>query len=249
METIGALPDDALAGVLRLLPPRSLARALLLPHLLPHSVRGIFLNYVDYHRPHHFTRPSSTFPMVDGMLGFLLLPVETIEGVRDCWCGPGSTATASSSAISRGFSLSNDTYQVIKMPASIEDQVIETSSSIEHSKPYLGRSKDGVHLGFVYDCQLQVWILSESCGQMEWVLRYEKDLRPYAQHVERYIHLRDRLVIDGGWFAEETDDNNIHNKNVDAGAYDWDSDGDDVFIVKEGSFPKYYFEIENISAS
>ncbi|GJN12046.1 hypothetical protein PR202_ga30289 [Eleusine coracana subsp. coracana] len=99
---MGALPDNALAGILRLLPPRSLAvsrcvckawlaiidaRALLLPHLLPHSIRGIFLNYVDYHRPHHFTRPSSTSPLfpkvVDGMLDFL--PVETIEGVCDCW--------------------------------------------------------------------------------------------------------------------------------------------------------------------
>jgi hypothetical protein len=71
---VAALPDDALAGVFRALPLRSLAvvrcvckawrdivdgRALLLPNLLPRSVRGVFINYIDHHRPHHFARPCS----------------------------------------------------------------------------------------------------------------------------------------------------------------------------------------------
>ncbi|KAF0924714.1 hypothetical protein E2562_014519 [Oryza meyeriana var. granulata] len=76
-KEIAALPDDALAGVLGCLPPRSLAaawcvykawltvvdsRALLLPHLLPRSVRGMFINYmfinyIDHYRPHLFARP------------------------------------------------------------------------------------------------------------------------------------------------------------------------------------------------
>ncbi|CAD6264314.1 unnamed protein product [Miscanthus lutarioriparius] len=85
---VAALPDDAVAGVFRALPLRSLAvvrcvckawrdiidtRSLLFPHLVPRSVRGIFINYIDHERPHHFSRlcSSSTTPRVDGMLSFL----------------------------------------------------------------------------------------------------------------------------------------------------------------------------------
>ncbi|CAN6247799.1 unnamed protein product [Urochloa humidicola] len=88
---VSALPNDALAGVLRCLPPRSLAtsrcvckawrdvidaHALLLPLLLPHSVHGIFLNYIDHTRPHFFGRRRSSssppaFPEIDGCLGFM----------------------------------------------------------------------------------------------------------------------------------------------------------------------------------
>ncbi|GJN25841.1 hypothetical protein PR202_gb13725 [Eleusine coracana subsp. coracana] len=81
------LPDDALAGVFRRLPARSLAasrrvckawRALIdaqqlllrLRHLLPHSVRGI--NYIDHYRPHFFARPTSTpGPQIDGEFRFI----------------------------------------------------------------------------------------------------------------------------------------------------------------------------------
>jgi len=100
METeLVAIPDDALADALHRLPARSLAaarcvckawrgvvddRALLLPHLLPHSVRGIFVNYIDHGRPHLFARPSpvpaaSSDPEIDAMLGFL--PIDD----RDDW--------------------------------------------------------------------------------------------------------------------------------------------------------------------
>ncbi|KAL6654603.1 hypothetical protein ACP70R_008068 [Stipagrostis hirtigluma subsp. patula] len=79
METeaaaVAALPDDVLAAVLGRLPPRCIAasrrvcqawrdlvdgRRLLVPHLLPHSVRGFFVNYVDHGRPHFFARPAAT---------------------------------------------------------------------------------------------------------------------------------------------------------------------------------------------
>jgi hypothetical protein len=65
------VPDDALADILRRLPPRSLAaarcickpwrdlvdgRALLLPRLLPHSVHGVLINYIDHDLPHLFSR-------------------------------------------------------------------------------------------------------------------------------------------------------------------------------------------------
>ncbi|CAN6239939.1 unnamed protein product [Urochloa humidicola] len=96
METeLAAIPDDALADAFRRLPAQSLAaarcvckswrgvvdgRGLLLPRLLPHSVRGIFINYIDHHHPHLFARPSSSASSspatmarleIDAMLSFL----------------------------------------------------------------------------------------------------------------------------------------------------------------------------------
>ncbi|RCV34244.1 hypothetical protein SETIT_7G145700v2 [Setaria italica] len=99
METeLMAIPDDALADALRRLPAESLAaarcvckawrgavddRGLLLPHLLPHSVRGIFINYIEHKRPHLFAHPSPTSPparpKIDAMLSFL--PNDT----KDAW--------------------------------------------------------------------------------------------------------------------------------------------------------------------
>ncbi|TVU06953.1 hypothetical protein EJB05_46990, partial [Eragrostis curvula] len=84
------LPD-----VLRLLLPRSLAVVRCVCKLwrdiidadallLPHSVRGVFFNYVDHNRPHLFSRPtsSSTFPPVDGLLSFL---PNDYEEINDWW--------------------------------------------------------------------------------------------------------------------------------------------------------------------
>ncbi|KAL6650225.1 hypothetical protein ACP70R_009150 [Stipagrostis hirtigluma subsp. patula] len=75
------LADDATAEVLRRVPPRSLAacrcvcrawraavdeRRLLLPHVLPHSVRGIFSNYCDHDRPYLFAPPPGrSGPRID----------------------------------------------------------------------------------------------------------------------------------------------------------------------------------------
>nr|CDM83510.1 unnamed protein product [Triticum aestivum] len=80
MDHTEALPDDALAAILGRLQPHDLAasrcvrrawravvdaRGLLLPHLLPHSVEGIFANYTDHHRPQFLARPSTQHPRVD----------------------------------------------------------------------------------------------------------------------------------------------------------------------------------------
>uniref|UniRef100_A0A0D9XUE9 F-box domain-containing protein n=1 Tax=Leersia perrieri TaxID=77586 RepID=A0A0D9XUE9_9ORYZ len=48
-------------------------RALLLPHLLPHSVHAVVINYIDHRRPHLFSRPKSaeTTGGIDGNLSFM----------------------------------------------------------------------------------------------------------------------------------------------------------------------------------
>jgi hypothetical protein len=82
-ETVAAaLPDDLLAVVLGRLPVRTLAesrgvckawrdlideRHLLVRfrRLLPHSVRGLFINYERYPRPQFLSRPTSTSSLED----------------------------------------------------------------------------------------------------------------------------------------------------------------------------------------
>lgn len=87
-----ALPDDALAIILRCLPLRDLAvcrcvckawravvagRRLPLAHLLPHAVHGIFVNYIDYSarasspappRTPESTVTSTSCPVIAGVL-------------------------------------------------------------------------------------------------------------------------------------------------------------------------------------
>ncbi|RCV39424.1 hypothetical protein SETIT_8G223400v2 [Setaria italica] len=88
-----ALPDDVLEGILGRLPARSLAasrrvckawrdlvddRRLLLRHLLPHSVRGLFVsNYIYYYyRQHFLARPAPAAeeggPRIDGEFSFIV---------------------------------------------------------------------------------------------------------------------------------------------------------------------------------
>ncbi|KAM0890476.1 hypothetical protein ACQ4PT_027013 [Festuca glaucescens] len=93
-----ALPDDVLANIVRRFQACDLAasrcvrkawraivdaRGLLLPHVLPHSVHGIFVNYIDYERPHCFSRPSAQKPMIDGNLDFLPSYTEDFNPIVD----------------------------------------------------------------------------------------------------------------------------------------------------------------------
>ncbi|KAL6637569.1 hypothetical protein ACP70R_025141 [Stipagrostis hirtigluma subsp. patula] len=84
-DLVRLLPDDALAAVLRRLAPRDLAasrcvrrawlaiiddRKLLLPHLLPRAVGGIFINFNNFNSWEFFARPT-TGPSISGELDFL----------------------------------------------------------------------------------------------------------------------------------------------------------------------------------
>ncbi|XBI78780.1 hypothetical protein VPH35_088409 [Triticum aestivum] len=71
------------------------------------------------------------------------------------------------------IALSNNTYSVIKPPV---DTRAHYFSHIEVVK-----SKKGV-----YFCWLGVWILDESCGQMEWILKHDKNLKHVLARHCRY---------------------------------------------------------------
>ncbi|CAN6181034.1 unnamed protein product [Urochloa humidicola] len=81
------LPEELLADILRRLASRPLAvcrsvskdlraaidgRGLLLAlgHRVPHSLRGIFVNYVDQNSPYFFSRPERTAPRIEAMFSF-----------------------------------------------------------------------------------------------------------------------------------------------------------------------------------
>ncbi|CAL5028916.1 unnamed protein product [Urochloa decumbens] len=117
------------------------------------------------------------------------------------------------------FSLLNDTYQVIKTPRDIKENT--------HAKPYLGTSEKGLYFGTVHLCHLQIWILSESSGQMEWIFKYEDDLTYYGQHVRQYVP-----EMDAPWIVHDTGSVSEGIKE----SLEWDSDSDDdTFTIKAGS--------------
>ncbi|KAL6653652.1 hypothetical protein ACP70R_008576 [Stipagrostis hirtigluma subsp. patula] len=86
---VAALPDDVLAAILGRLPAGNIAasrcvckawravvdeRRLLLRHVVPHSLAGIFVNFQDHSRPHFFARPTPATGgrrKVDGKFGFV----------------------------------------------------------------------------------------------------------------------------------------------------------------------------------
>ncbi|TVU06973.1 hypothetical protein EJB05_47011, partial [Eragrostis curvula] len=85
----------------------------------------------------------------------------------------------------KGAFVASDKYQVVDM------QVVNRHAC-------LGRSKNQVYSGVFDRRHLRVWMLSESCGRMEWQLKYETDIWLNAAHVMRQV--------DGSWMVEEDSD-------------------------------------------
>jgi len=69
---------------------------------------------------------------------------------------------------------------------------------------------------------------------MEWLLKYEAVVGPYAQYVASIPYDRSGTKPDGSWIVEESID--IHDTDDDVESqseesYEWDSDNDDTFTV------------------
>ncbi|CAO2042779.1 unnamed protein product [Urochloa humidicola] len=124
------------------------------------------------------------------------------------------------------LSLSSDKYQVINTP-----------TNIERARPYLGISEKEVHFGIVHEGQLQVWILKESYRKIEWVFKYQNDLRCYAQYVASlYKHGRSKV---GPWIIKEHNisvhtSNNTADETLSKEGFEWDSDNDDIISINVG---------------
>lgn len=88
---------------------------------------------------------------------------------------------------------------------------------------YLGRSAKGVCCALVHGrYDLQVWILDESCGHVEWVLKHQIDLKPCAFRVENYGQ-----QIQGPWILQAVSKARVDEEFVED-KFEWDSDNDNV---------------------
>lgn len=137
------------------------------------------------------------------------------------------------------FSLSDDKYQVIKMP---------TVRSNGHSHFCLGRSEKGVYLALITKPRsLQVWVLNESCDEMEWVPKHENNLDSVfpRQTRRRWMLLQDLDKKDSTTFRKE------HDEEID---FEWSSDGDDdsdhrgnvpVYRLPATIFQGYHGNVDN----
>ncbi|KAF8733871.1 hypothetical protein HU200_014723 [Digitaria exilis] len=114
------------------------------------------------------------------------------------------------------IALSDDTYQVINPPNSLETS--------EYYQPHLGKSKNGVHFVVLDDHhRLQVWFLDESEGKMEWVLKHGAQL----QAVELNPKNTDRPWILQYGYHDDDQENGLGRK------LDWDSDDDNADDIEE----------------
>lgn len=71
------------------------------------------------------------------------------------------------------MSLLNNTLKVIKPPIEFQGERCRLEFQ-------LGKSEKRVYFGLVHDYELKVWLLDESCCQMEWVLKHEADLTGWS---------------------------------------------------------------------
>ncbi|CAN6227377.1 unnamed protein product [Urochloa humidicola] len=154
----------------------------------------------------------------------------TLRGPRQCYAAywHGALYVHCRGSFIARFSLLNDTYQVFNMPIDLKEKT--------YAKPYLGISEKGVYFGIVHKCQLQIWILSESSGQMEWILKYEHDLTHYAHHVRQCVP-----EMDAPWIVHDLHDtDNVSECRKES--LEWDSDSDDdTFTIKAGSSDEEYY--------
>jgi hypothetical protein len=83
-------------------------------------------------------------------------------------------------------------------------------------------------------CWLRVWILNESCGQMEWILKHDKDLKLVLAPHRFYQRVQ--------WFLEDINYNMFlsssspedHKKATIENKFEWNSDNDeDLDMVGE----------------
>lgn len=118
------------------------------------------------------------------------------------------------------ISLSSNTYRVIKPPPGYDAN--------RYPVPCLQRSEKGVCFVSLDNYLLKVWILEESFGQIEWVLKHDRDLEPVlAHHRLRQVH--------GSWMLKGINHNSFcthfpedSKEDIGEEKFEWSSDSDGV---------------------
>jgi len=122
------------------------------------------------------------------------------------------------------IALSDNKYQVIKLPAGIDASVFD--------EMYLGKSEKGVYCAVVEneDYRLQVLFLDESSGRMEWVFKYDINLAPLVVNLSRNHNRR----IDRPWTLQDGNRHIDHGQGVKVPEdLQWDSDDDNVLDIED----------------
>lgn len=136
--------------------------------------------------------------------------------------------------------MSKNKYQIIEPPkdinASIRDEL------------YLGRSEKGVYCALVdhldHLLKLQIWVLKESNGLMEWTLEHQTNLKPLLARPHKYNE-----QSAGPWIFQninyyyEHHDKEDSYEELEEAKIDWDSDNDDVVQYEDG-VDEYHCYIE-----
>uniref|UniRef100_A0A0D9VX87 F-box domain-containing protein n=1 Tax=Leersia perrieri TaxID=77586 RepID=A0A0D9VX87_9ORYZ len=107
------------------------------------------------------------------------------------------------------ISLSDDKYQVIRMPE---------VKGISFPIFCLGRSEKGMYLALlIQPCTLRVWVIDESSDKMEWVLKHDKELNLVFPHQNHR-----------GWILQDLDkETKYHKEEKDL---EWRSDDENNVI-------------------
>ncbi|XP_039780929.1 uncharacterized protein LOC120648270 [Panicum virgatum] len=122
------------------------------------------------------------------------------------------------------IALSDNKYQVIKLPAGIDASVFD--------EMYLGKSEKGVYCAVVEneDYRLLVLFLDESGGRMEWVFKYDINLAPLVVNLSRNHNRR----IDRPWTLQDGNRHIDHGQGVKVPEdLQWDSDDDNVLDIED----------------
>lgn len=115
-------------------------------------------------------------------------------------------------------------YCIIKPPPGIREN---------GSHPYLVKSEKGVYFasldrGCNHDkCWLRVWVINESDGQMKWILKHDKDLKPMLAHhcfLQRFPGPWILEDINYNMFLADEDDK----KSSGQEKFEWNSDNHDL---------------------
>ncbi|KAL6654602.1 hypothetical protein ACP70R_008067 [Stipagrostis hirtigluma subsp. patula] len=244
LAVAAGLPNDVLAIVLGRLPTRSLAasrcvcrawrdlidgRRLLLPHLLPHKVSGLFLNYIGNAMPHYFTRPApaaSGGARVDGGVLDAVVP-----DCRHEWAEVNGLVLYSHSTTRAMYVCNPATQRWARMPPSPPTTTGTRGSVRAALRPFApGRSEEGVYLATVHqdNCQLLVWILKElRGGMMEWVTKHQSDLKPCVRWTTLVSTYGDKLHT-GPWILHACDNGDKKRNTLQDRDVEWSSDEDNI---------------------
>ncbi|KAL6649701.1 hypothetical protein ACP70R_013925 [Stipagrostis hirtigluma subsp. patula] len=123
-----------------------------------------------------------------------------------------------------GISLAFGKYQVIKMPVDIKD---------ECARSYLGRSVGGVYFAATQGFRLRVWVLNESSGQIEWMLKHDGNLERSALWAAVRTSRHHQTV--GPWILSYVKKGeNSNSSMLQEEHLEWDSDDDGTLHYEDG---------------